>query len=83
MTGASARNRQHVGDRVVFDQVSPAAQEILFDPQTSGGLLVSLPEAEALAACHDLQALGLPCQIIGQVIERRDPAITVQIGDEL
>ena len=80
VTGASARNRQHVGDRVVFDQVSPAGQEILFDPQTSGGLLVSVPEAEAQAACRDLQGLGLPCQVIGQVIERREPAISVRIG---
>lgn len=42
---------------------------ILFDPQTSGGLLATLPEAEAEDCLAALQAVGFGrCQIVGEVV---------------
>ncbi len=41
ITAAAQRNRNHVEDRVDFHDVPFAMEEILFDPQTSGGLLLS------------------------------------------
>ena len=45
--------------------MSPLALDLLFDPQTSGGLLVALPEAEAEAALAALGEAGVPAWIIG------------------
>ncbi|MFM7314254.1 MAG: selenide, water dikinase SelD [Cyanobium sp.] len=40
--------------------VSPAALQLLVDPQTCGPLLAALPEAEAAEALVDLRASGFP-----------------------
>ena len=56
-TGVNAVNRQLVTDTWRFDrQLDPAGEEILVDPQTSGPLLFSVPEAQAddlVAALRD------------------------------
>lgn len=69
ITAAGQRNRNHVGDRVAFIDVPYAMEEILFDPQTSGGLLVSMHPDDAACALKEIEALGLPCGIVGTVTE--------------
>ena len=44
---------------------------IAFDPQTSGGLLIALPEQQALALVAELQAAGdLEAAVVGRVVEQ-------------
>ena len=51
-------------------------QELLVDPQTSGGLLVSLPAEEADIALNKLREAGVPNScLIGQVIPRGNTGI--------
>lgn len=78
LTAAGQRNRNHMGDRVAFLTNDFALEEILFDPQTSGGLLASLPPEDALAALKELRSLQLPCGIIGRITERRGKTIYVK-----
>lgn len=78
ITAAGQRNRNHVGDQVVFEDCSFAMEEILFDPQTSGGLLVSMPKEEAEKALEEIKAIGLPCGIIGEITEKEDILIKVK-----
>ena len=40
-TAAGQRNRNHVGAAVQFENVPFSMEEVLFDPQTSGGLLMA------------------------------------------
>lgn len=77
ITAASQKNRNHLGDRVIFNNVPYAIEEILFDPQTSGGLLVSLHKEDAQQALKELEGLGLPCGIVGTVTKREDKKIIV------
>ncbi len=77
LTAAGQRNRNHAGPFVQFEGISFAMEEVLFDPQTSGGLLIALPEAEAGALLADLQALGLPAAIVGEITERKPIEILV------
>ena len=44
-------------------------EEILFDPQTSGGLLAAVRPEQATEILQRVQALGLPCGIIGRIEE--------------
>lgn len=78
ITAAGQRNRNHVGDQVRFDNCTFALEEILFDPQTSGGLLVSMNPEDAKKAIKDLKKLGLPCGIIGRITKRQQTLITVK-----
>lgn len=78
ITGAGQRNRNHVGERVKFENCTFAMEEILLDPQTSGGLLVSLPQKEAQEAIKKIEKLGLPCGIIGTIVEKQEPLILVR-----
>jgi selenide,water dikinase len=45
---------------------SPRVLDLLFDPQTSGGLLAAVPEGEAEAAMAALHAMGVTAWIIGE-----------------
>ena len=77
ITAAGQRNRNHIGAQVAFENCSFAMEEILFDPQTSGGLLVAIPENEAKKALKEIEALGLDCGIIGRVTEKKEKKIYV------
>lgn len=78
LTAAGQRNRNHVEKQVEFVNCSFAIEEILFDAQTSGGLLVSMPPEDGEAALKELKGLGLPCNIVGYVTDREEKTIIVE-----
>ena len=53
-------------------------EEILFDPQTSGGLLAAVDAGEAEQIVKELQAIGLPAKIVGRVTETAKKEIIVR-----
>jgi len=53
-------------------------ETLLYDPQTSGGLLISLASAQAPELEGALRDGGLPASIIGRVRERGEHAILVK-----
>ncbi|MBQ8933292.1 MAG: selenide, water dikinase SelD [Lachnospiraceae bacterium] len=67
-TAAGQRNRNHVQERVHFaENVNFAMQELLFDPQTSGGLLFAVHAEDAEGMLAELRADGLPAAIVGEL----------------
>ena len=63
-----------LGDRLTLDiQDEERALALLFDPQTSGGLLAGVPVEAAAGAVLELERAGVAASIIGQV-NRRDGA---------
>ncbi len=49
--------------------------ELMYDPQTSGGLLVALPEGSYSAFDRALSARGGSSRVIGRVVDRADRAV--------
>ena len=76
-TAAGQRNRNHTGPFVRFEGVPFAMEEVLFDPQTSGGLLLAVDPAEASALEKELQSAGLPAKIVGEIVSRTETEIAV------
>lgn len=76
-TAAGQRNRNHTGPFVRFENVSFAMEEVLFDPQTSGGLLLAVDPADAAALEQALRAAGLPASIVGEILPKQEIEITV------
>lgn len=77
LTAAAQRNRNHVGDRVKFVDCDFWHEELLFDAQTSGGLLVAMPESDAEACIREIEALGLGCGIVGKICPAETYAVVV------
>lgn len=75
----SYTNKNFCSHRLEIDSsVDPALVDILADPQTSGGLLISLPEPEAHKLAEELNGKGLSAsRIIGRVIEKGKGKIIV------
>lgn len=72
-------NKRYVGERL---EVPPGLdawdEELLLDPQTSGGLLMSLDPARAEALLPDLRGAGLEqAAIVGEIRESDRPRIQV------
>ena len=77
-TGSNAGNRALCGKLLLFGvKLRREEEEVLFDPQTSGGLLAALPEAQAREYVRDLHAAGLPWAAIVGHVESGEPGITV------
>ena len=69
-TGSNAANRQLTEAQTRFDTLLPSYQEeIYFDPQTSGGLLVAVPPEAGDSLLRALHAGGIRyASIIGKVL---------------
>ncbi len=71
-------NEKFVGNEVVYiDRISDTIKSILFDPQTSGGLLFSLSPEDADILIKRLGDKSINASIIGKVIEREDNSLKV------
>lgn len=67
-TGLTGGNRRSLEKSIQFGAgLTPEEQEIFFDPQTSGGLLLAIGGAEADACLAALRASGIPAARIGTV----------------
>lgn len=77
ITGGGVKNRRFLQDKVSLHGISEAMAEILFDPQTSGGLLLSVHRDDADALISELGSLNQPCCMVGEVVPRMDRNVIV------
>ncbi len=77
LTAAAQRNRNFLQDKVLFNIDDFAMEEILFDPQTSGGLLVAVGPEDVEDIMKELDNLSLPCGVIGEVVNEKQHKIIV------
>jgi len=60
LTGGCKRNREYLKDKISVDKsIREGLVEVAFDPQTSGGLLIALPQRYAGKLVEELQASGV------------------------
>ena len=72
------RNRDFFGPRVdMAEDVPLDLADVLFDPQTSGGLLVALPEEQAAGYVERLRELGQPAAVVGRAVARSERTVRV------
>jgi selenide, water dikinase len=71
-SGGLATNREHFEAGCEFDAtVSEALCDLVFDPQTSGGLLVTVEASQSATALSALQDAGVASGDIGETIEKQ------------
>jgi len=78
-TGSNRANRHLVAGHLDLSaSLSDPQEELLFDPQTSGGLLLALPGDQADALLRDLHRAGVDsAAIIGRTIAADKPCVRV------
>lgn len=76
--GGAYDNKNHLGDQIAFDtSLRPEEQMILFDPQTSGGLLIAVNEAAGNRLVAELVDRSVTAAVIGRVMPPGEKLISV------
>ena len=78
IAGGLKKNREFIGDCAAFAKSVPnELQQLLYDPQTSGGLLAAIQPKSVDKACDLLLRAGCSAMEVGEVVEKTSPLIEV------
>lgn len=78
LTAGGQRNRNYLEKFTAFCCNDFAMEEVLFDPQTSGGLLVSIPSEYADSLVKDLNdMLPFSTQVFGEILDHQEQEIII------
>jgi selenide, water dikinase len=76
--GLNDNRKNYEGDVHLEKKISIEMENIFYDPQTSGGLLISAPPESAKTILAEIKSAGiLSAEIIGEVVEKRDKMIEI------
>lgn len=75
VSSAGQKNRNNYACDVDFSALSFTEAELIFDAQTSGGLLVTLGPEDAQGALDELNTLEIKSRVIGKVTGRQEKSI--------
>jgi selenide,water dikinase len=78
-TGSNKANRKLAEEGFkMTKELSKEEEELLFDPQTSGGLLLSVPSAKADHLIKELKKAGIEAaSLVGEVVAGTEPGVWV------
>ena len=72
-------NRNYVGENVYINEgIAKNVEDVLFDPQTSGGLLISIAKEKADLLMEELKSTPTEFAIIGEVLEKGKHYVVVE-----
>jgi selenide,water dikinase len=78
--GGLKANREFAECMVSYeDGISDEIKTVLFDPQTAGGLLISVAQQDSVDLVRALNAAGVPAIDIGEVLPQAKPVIAVAL----
>lgn len=72
------RNREFISGRMHMEKEDDWRMDLICDPQTSGGLLLAVPEEEGPALLERLSVLELPSAIVGEVTQLGEYALIIR-----
>ncbi len=78
--GGAIKNRSYRENMVEFDpSLEPSLQDIFFDPQTSGGLMICVDGQSAVELLNDLKENGVTeAAIVGTIVSQHRERIVIQ-----
>ena len=77
--GGAYRNMEYIKDQVkISDSVPQEIIDCIYDPQTSGGLLISVEKDKAEMLLNELKNSTTPYALIGEVLEKQNHSIIVE-----
>lgn len=77
--GGCYTNQEHLKERAVFEGDVPVfIRDIMFDPQTSGGLLMTLPEQRLDVLACALKERGVDFAVVGRLVGQDSGKILIK-----
>ena len=78
LTSGDRTNREYVGEDIeIADRVNKQVRSLLYDPQTAGGILISIAAGRAEEMLARLRETYAQAEVIGRVLERGAHSIKV------
>jgi selenide,water dikinase len=79
LTSGDKTNREYVGQDIeIATDVRKEMQNLLYDPQTAGGLLIAIPEEKSVSFITRLRESYPNVEVIGRVLKRGTHSIIVR-----
>lgn len=72
------RNREYRKERVKSTVAEQWREDLLYDPQTSGGLLLAVHPDDKDRLMRELETLELPCAVVGKVLEKQEMTLLLE-----
>jgi selenide, water dikinase len=76
--GGAYRNKEYLKGKYSLNNVPEWLEDILFDPQTSGGLMFSCSRADGEKIVESLKNINIVAEIVGEVLPLEDKCIKVE-----
>jgi selenide, water dikinase len=81
LTSGDKTNREYIGEDIEIDTVvDENLIKLLYDPQTAGGMLISVPKDSAAALLQRLKETYTQAEVIGRVVAKASHSIQVKSG---
>jgi selenide,water dikinase len=78
LTGGAGANRSYLEGKIEFDRsLDKNAHDIIYDPQTSGGLLISIDKNKSDSLLDYLSGHDVNARLIGRAVEKKDKAVII------
>lgn len=72
-------NKKYLQDKVsIVGNITEVEEDLLYDPQTAGGLLISLPEKAANKLLQYYNQVGVTAWYVGEVLEKEATRIIIK-----
>lgn len=79
LTGGANANKSHLEGKISIDSsLESYAADIVFDPQTSGGLLISINETKANDCINYLMKKNIEAAIIGRAVAKEKYSVIIK-----
>jgi selenide, water dikinase len=76
--GGAYRNKEYLKGKYSLNNVPQWLEDILFDPQTSGGLMFSCSRADGEKIVESLKNINITGEVVGEVLPLEDKCIKVE-----
>ena len=71
-------NKEYLANKIrIADDIKPEYENLLHDPQTSGGLLISVSPEKFQNLLERLSIAGVQASVVGEVTKKRDGAVII------
>jgi len=77
--GGAYKNLDYLQDKVFIDEnIDAGIKDLLFCPETAGGLLISVPESKAAQLCEEMGKKDCECFQVGRVLNKGFSSINIK-----